>query len=120
MATLNGSDSAKQVFRLCFSIFSIHAINIAASTCFKQPRLAILGVAGATPGNPRRREARPKLEHASNSWIFAIKNIEQMPSPSKVLKAAIGSLPTYLILGMTSHVCTMYIMAATSQNKKSR
>ena len=37
-----------------FSIFSIHAINIAASTCFKQPRLAILGVAGATPGNPRR------------------------------------------------------------------
>ena len=42
-------------FVCVFSIFSIHAINIAASTCFKQPRLAILGVAGATPGNPRRR-----------------------------------------------------------------
>ena len=67
----NGSGFSKRVFRLCFLFFSMHTINTAASTCFKQPRLAIRGVA-ATPGSPRRREARPKLEHASNYWMFGI------------------------------------------------
>ena len=59
MTTLNGSDFAKQVFHLCFfSIFSIHAINIDAYVLNgKQPRLAILGVAGDA-GNPRRRNMR--------------------------------------------------------------
>ena len=66
MATLNGSGSAKQVFRLCF-FYLFHPRNQHSRiiyTCFKQPRLAILGVAGDTRQAEATEYARPHAMQA--------------------------------------------------------